>query len=344
MQSAAPNHVEAPSTTPRDIMRMLTWDGDLAPLSQVCQFYLIFIFEGLSRWLGDTSLMERISHLDVRARQRLLLSPHLYYHLRRKLAAGPDILNQLELYLSGAHNKCDMIVAVGDSYIAASHYEIVLSSTGATTSIMPDLTAGNWRQPSVDNLAIVDQRINDALRLIYAISPSAYRLVMESVTLLIRTELPDNNRLVSSSQRFVIGRMLLANGHSPDKDVEHIANALVHEAIHSTLYKYELMYPLFPDLQVATSHTCVSPWSGRTLPLTSFVHACFVWWGLHNFWTVCNSTNLLTPASRSLEARARKGFASSLPLHSISVCAGVNTSILPVLQDMWRFQSAPCAL
>jgi hypothetical protein len=61
-------------------------------------------------------------------------------------------------------------------------------------------------------------------------------------------------------------------------------NALVHEAIHSLLYMIEISEGFYVDGAVKTALQVVSPWSGRGLYLHSFVHACFVWFGLLCFW------------------------------------------------------------
>ena len=92
----------------------------------------------------------------------------------------------------------------------------------------------------------------------------------------------------------LIGKMFLANLHSNDSKgwrVGNIVDALVHETIHSLIYMIELFAPLCTDQRKALSHFGVSPWSGRTLDLHSLLHACFVWFGLWNFWNLDFSTN-----------------------------------------------------
>jgi HEXXH motif-containing protein len=71
-----------------------------------------------------------------------------------------------------------------------------------------------------------------------------------------------------------------------------LANALVHEAIHSLLYMVELMEPfyVFED----RAFEVASPWTGNLLSLRSYVHACFVWFGLWNFWRAAIGSDALT--------------------------------------------------
>jgi hypothetical protein len=81
------------------------------------------------------------------------------------------------------------------------------------------------------------------------------------------------------------------------------------------IYKLELADSLYTDESQAKQLTTVSPWSGRTLLLHSFVHACFVWYGLWRFWSLCQNVNDEVTMFRE---QARRGFLPGSPLLGIS--------------------------
>ena len=76
------------------------------------------------------------------------------------------------------------------------------------------------------------------------------------------------------------------------------ADALVHEAIHAVVYRLELIEFLHLDDRASLAQQTTSPWSGRSLTLRSFVHACFVWYGLWHLWQMRPS-----PGHRTIERR-----------------------------------------
>ena len=114
--------------------------------------------------------------------------------------------------------------------------------------------------------------------------------VTRSIVLVSRTD--PLRPFSSQSQRAVPGRtMLVFDSSLPhteppgDLGTARLADALIHEAIHSALDWWEIDVPLFPgDEPDATLRIC-SPWTGKQLPAQTFIHACFVWAGLRRFWS-----------------------------------------------------------
>ena len=124
------------------------------------------------------------------------------------------------------------------------------------------------------------------------------------VVVLVRT--PDDPDTRHSCSRWDLrGLAALTNLHSSKWHPTRIVSALVHEGIHALLFKSTLS-----GRTVFTPHhkiIAVSPWSGRRLGLGAFVHACFVWFGLWNFWRQASPQSGRT---RRLAEQARKGFES----------------------------------
>jgi hypothetical protein len=64
----------------------------------------------------------------------------------------------------------------------------------------------------------------------------------------------------------------------------------VHEGIHSLLYMQERIrdWGQAPELSDSIPRV-ISPWTGNRLSLASFLHACFVWYGLAHFWALAST-------------------------------------------------------
>ncbi|WP_242215350.1 hypothetical protein [Bacillus cereus group sp. BfR-BA-01383] len=87
----------------------------------------------------------------------------------------------------------------------------------------------------------------------------------------------------SSSALTHFGRMTFINPQQTDVFI--LMESLVHEAVHSLIYSYEVRdWWMRPERQNKVHIR--SPWSGNMLPLHSYVHACFVWYALWQFWSL----------------------------------------------------------
>lgn len=115
----------------------------------------------------------------------------------------------------------------------------------------------------------------------------AWRVVRDftKVVMLLPDEAAPTQFSSGSSGQFV-GRTVLSNPHLPTVTPVHLAEALVHEAMHSVLYMDEQHddWVLDPALYAGPMRIA-SPWTGNPLPLRPFLQACFVWYGLLSFWS-----------------------------------------------------------
>lgn len=92
-----------------------------------------------------------------------------------------------------------------------------------------------------------------------------------------------------------IGRVNILNPQLLDEAL--LAEALVHESIHSFLFMLHEQGS-FWGLSASAPGTpggVVSPWSGRELPVSAYVQACCVWYGLLNFWALACTTGTKLP-------------------------------------------------
>jgi hypothetical protein len=90
--------------------------------------------------------------------------------------------------------------------------------------------------------------------------------------------------------------------------LEWLINALLHESIHSYLYKIERTSPFNVLKRCHLPVKIVSAWTGNELFLPSFIHACFVWFGLSNCWLNIDSTEVVKEEVERLKTRAMVGF------------------------------------
>lgn len=157
-------------------------------------------------------------------------------------------------------------------------------------------TAVDRIEHALDGIAVVGGAVRDTV--------GAFTRVV-----VIRKEPTSPETFCSLSTRQYTGRIALYNVQTSAADVVKVANALIHEALHSALYIIEDLCPLIPDRAVAREVTVLSPWTGRSLKLHSFVHACFVWYGLWRFWHLAQGTGAFDEARmRLMRDRAIAGF------------------------------------
>ena len=158
------------------------------------------------------------------------------------------------------------------------------------------------------------QHVHSAGELINTISPYADTLVLSFTKVLVLRCDPNNLKgFASSSSGHFTGRSMLINPHTEDAAGATVTNGIVHEAIHSILYMIEKKCPwLSADhLYFDDSARVNSPWTGASLLLRPFLQACFVWYGLVNFWSHTTALAVL-PKSEvlSMATRAYAGFAN----------------------------------
>jgi hypothetical protein len=79
-------------------------------------------------------------------------------------------------------------------------------------------------------------------------------------------------------------------------DVE-LTESLVHEAMHSVLFIVDLRQRFASEDRVLFHEHARSPWSGASRNIATYVHACFVWFGLWQFWMLGLRSGAFTDAA-----------------------------------------------
>lgn len=142
----------------------------------------------------------------------------------------------------------------------------------------------------------------------------------------------------SGSMNQYVGRSIFWNAHLTSVDTGTLAEALVHEAIHTLLDMHRARTHWVPSpRQSSADDVIVSPWTGSGLLLESFLQACFVWYGLLHFWRTVGASS--APFSRERVEKgvsmARAGFLKgSLTEHLSRERPGIAPEVLELISDM----------
>jgi hypothetical protein len=174
--------------------------------------------------------------------------------------------------------------------------------------------------------------------LLEAGAPATARTTAASMReLVLRFEGPGAGFRSNSPQGYV-GRAVLNN--SPDADDVALLEALVHEPIHGLVGMSEAIGLVreghaarwvYDDQLYDGESRTVSPWSGVGLDLPTYLQACFVWYGLLQFWTSLYPSEALDgDRVRNRIMRSLSGFVDDGALEQLQPHRG---SINPLIFD-----------
>jgi hypothetical protein len=140
--------------------------------------------------------------------------------------------------------------------------------------------------------------------------PQALALVTTFTEVLaLRREPADVASFYSSTFPGCPGLVRFTNTHLKSADTMVLVESLVHEAIHCILHIHEELEEPFVCIAEANDAKVVSPWTGDTIRLQSYVHACAVWYGIYWLWSI---EGFAAGGSRewvaTLRQRALRGF------------------------------------
>ncbi len=202
--------------------------------------------------------------------------------------------------------------------------------------------------PTHDQRAAIERKLSEAARAVAASSASTFRFWADCVDVIaIRTTVDPSTPLSSNSLLRNAGLTLILNGHLGGSEAAPIAEAIVHEAIHSLLFMFEEVHaPFVPRNSKAEFLTVRSPWSGKDLFLSAYVHACVVWYGLYWFWTAAaQAAAWPVQYCSELRARARAGFEARpferLPIDCRKVLSPEITRLLAEIEDRMLLAQHP---
>lgn len=183
----------------------------------------------------------------------------------------------------------------------------------------------------------VVERLNLACEGIRGACPSVLDFVLTfNKVLIFVKDAAAPEQFSSGSTTQYVGRTFITNPHVHSVDIADLAEALVHEGIHALLFMEELQHPWGDSPELCDGvRRLESPWTGNSLSLSSFLQACFVWYGLTHFWALALNDRSFEPAriKRRL-VRAAYGFLRG-PLHNdLEKFPGIRPEIVDTIQEM----------
>ncbi|MEZ4362449.1 MAG: HEXXH motif-containing putative peptide modification protein [Kofleriaceae bacterium] len=294
------------------------------------------------------ALLEEIEHLAERPLLRVLGAPELCWAVSQYfLNPTPRLLDDVEEWLvvedalaGGARPARGGWSALGDEYFADPFAPAVPDPWGLplgdSAYYSAPVRAGivlDFRSPSARRTPKCNEhrairmeapvpmsaaehqmtvgRITAALRLLETAAPRAFELVTAMTKVIVpRRDSVHPEFYTSASLRTAIGRTALNNPFGTRVTQAMLASSLVHEAIHAYLYIDEHERPLVTDWDRAFAAVVTSPWTGGALTLPTYLHACYVWHGLYNLWSLPSLINAVGEApAHTQRQRAAAGFA-----------------------------------
>jgi hypothetical protein len=306
--------VSVPAASPRLIEAMpgaLTWSEQNDALDRV--------HEGFARMVSDhlgyamDCIRRRDAGLAERLMQQLLSAPEADFWrvvlapdtTGRLLWATEDSLVPLGHYLeaalwaeAAAHGEQepagrDAWTALGDVHVRAgggierSPAADLLLDLDSPTVKTTDPDGGLpeegvwWPLAPADREAFLDM-LRMAVKGIDASSSTVATFIRRFIRVVV-VQCNSVSAFSAYSANRYIGRVVLSNPQLVG--VVSIAESLVHEATHTLLYMQMQQNSWGMEGDPHAEEKAVSPWSGRELPSSTYLHACFVWFGLVNFWS-----------------------------------------------------------
>jgi hypothetical protein len=176
--------------------------------------------------------------------------------------------------------------------------------------------------------------LEDALAKVETASRNAAFLIKRFLRVLILRKDRSSFQGSTSSMRSHIGRVLIRNGEQ--MEVGTLAEALVRETIHAFSSTITLSEPWLTKSS-AVSIVIRSPWSGRSLPLHTYIETCFVWFGLVKFWRAALFAEAFSSeVTKTNLAKALSGFRGPNPTSKLMPYRHIiRSGVLDVADSLW---------
>lgn len=301
------------------------------------------------------SMMATFVDLPLEGKLRFMTAPETFYRIRRLRKEPVDSIASLCNFLNGEaafHGlgpiDKDYVTALGDYYYSEGAAGALPANNGTeaqtpTNAVFAPRVGGvipiDFASPNVANAQETDdpveyleysaeektlicENLNAVLSQIERVSVAAADLIKQHIKVIIALKAKDRTESGSTSQPRYPGRVLL-------RGVEHglfgwLASSLVHEAMHQVLYILEWAGPFTIGDSNVKAQQVKSEWTGRDLQPHSYIHACFIWYGVSSFWIRARSSDAFDQkiVERQL-AKSIVGFQNQNPTERLAPCAGM---------------------
>jgi len=288
------------------LKRELTWEEfALSPRVQheyreylVCRFQHTLVELAARDGQFTDALNILVNALDSRTRLEVITSPVL-----ASLTIMPDSLfarGKRAFILKSLMECGDIERKRGESYCVLFDEELPTPDIDRGGTILAPVLDENSKSSILNKFVAADDIIQTNR------ATNAFALTNTEL-IVCRAENEFPSIFSSGSFRLMPGLTLVCNGHLPVVSHHNIANAIVHEAIHTVIYRFEAYGERLVPKENENSGRFRSPWTGALLNPTSLAQACLVWFGLYHFWKPRENEDA---ASNQQCERARSGFLS----------------------------------
>lgn len=255
----------------------------------------------------DGWLAQGLALLPESARRRFLRAPSVAMLLRRHAGNQFDGRLFAELILAELAT-CGILLELPESLWSARGDQFLdqsaplrwtlsgptLGDTGITLDLaspfqFPDDEFGiatTIPHNSAELEIVTSKLLNSIAELRQHCAPALALVTTFTEVLALRREPEQALSFYSSTFSGYPGLVRLTNGHLPGADISALVEAMVHEAIHCILHVNEELEEPFVRVEEANHTKVVSSWTGSTIRLQSYIHACVVWYGVYWLWSI----------------------------------------------------------
>lgn len=286
-----------------DILSWKTNGGTRAYLEELKSKNINFVLNELAvrvqRMEHGNSVIGKIQSLPPKQFARLIRAPAF----RNALASASDVEFERKIaswvtaeFLTVDQFECKLPVetALGDFSFSEQRTERALTSHSLIIDSLrqadsyalsysgSESAIDTYRKLSTEELYAFSAKCDSSLSRIQATNAPCYLFVVELVRTLFPVVDDLNVAFRGSSDMNALGRIVHYNPANENVSSFEMAVSIVHEAVHTFLYMHEEQQPFFLNTERAHTVYVKSPWTGRSLHLRGFAHACFVWFAIYH--------------------------------------------------------------
>ena len=260
-----------------------------------------------------------IQTASLEERQNFLLSPEIFCLLSSAIHnMNPDdhikVISKYEEDIRKQRGEIEGWTALTDRQSAGNRDPIITTTIAGSIiidfdspqALRVDLTSSVFSETPQPVSAALRQQIIDklsqAMDLIDSVASTAGQLV-RNTTRCIRIRVSNSESIAAETDPTTIGEVRLLNYHLADKDIVDVADALIHESLHSFLAMYELQHGSFVSFSQTSLVRPVSPWSGNPIPYNAFTHAVYIYFALFEFYKLLYHSSVMPDDKANIARR-----------------------------------------
>lgn len=289
--------------------------------------------------------------LPLEGKLRFMTAPETFYRITRLRKEPVESIVFLCNFLNGEtafHGLSpidkDYVTALGDFYCSESTQDRVAGGEDDAPlqafhvprlagAIPIDFASPNvknaqetdelreYLQYSEEDKALICEKLNEALARIERVSEAAAYVLKQHIKVIVPLKTTERG-YGSTSQPHYPGRVLLRGAELTP--LAALATNLVHEAMHQVLYILEWGGSFIVEDPDVRAVRVKSGWTQRDLALHSYIHACFIWYGVSMFWGHARSSDVFEAADIQAQlAKTLSGFRDRNPVDLLAPYAGM---------------------